>query len=898
LHSYVHPSGRTCALLAACVLIAAGTPLFSTPETAGAIDSAQTIVRVSSENELREALSRLVPQTTVLLAPGTYRLSASLTIASGDVTLAGAGASPGDVQLVAQSSDPDAMPQAIVVTGARVTLTNFTLRGYPDTAVRYVAGAGQPRVRALWFLDNAGAIHAERLSGLAMDGGVIEDSRVQRASTSHYELARDAIVVTGGRGWVVRRNVFRDVRRADGLPRATVRIGAAADNAVVEANTFIDCELEIALAADGGARGPSGVQVRNNFITRAQWMQGAAAITITNAPGARVLHNTALLNGSHPAVIELRSSGTVQGVVRNNLLDGPVVTVGGAAALIESNETDASPAMFVNAAAGDLHLLESATTAIGRAVPEPSVAFDWDGQPRPGDGADIGADEFSAAAAGANLSTLDTSPSRKEGGTTTFAMASTVESSSLTTTATSLPAPWVTQDVGSPSVAGSAAFSSGTFTVKGAGADIWRASDQFRFVYQPLAGDGQVVARVGSLQHTATWAKAGVMIRETLRADAVNAYALVSAGGGLSFQHRAVTGGTSVSVGTAGGAAPVWLRLVRRGSQFTASRSADGVTWTTLGTATLSMGSTVYVGLAVTSNNATTATTATFTNVAVTAGLPTPWVSQDVGSPAVAGSATFSSGTFTVKGAGADIWRASDQFRFVYQPLAGDGQVIARVGSLQHTATWAKAGVMIRETLRADAVNAYALVSAGGGLSFQHRAATGGTSVSVGTAGGAAPVWLRLVRRGSQFTASRSADGVTWTTLGTATLSMGSTVYVGLAVTSHNATTATTATFANVTVWASGVATSQRRLVFTPSPDHSTLVTKYVFEVFPAGANPSTATPARTQDLGKPAVVNGEIAVNVGATIEALAPGSYFSTVRAVGSAGSTRSAPSNTFVR
>ena len=65
--------------------------------------------------------------------------------------------------------------------------------------------------------------------------------------------------------------------------------------------------------------------------------------------------------------------------------------------------------------------------------------------------------------------------------------------------------------------------------------------------------------------------------------------------------------------------------------------------------------------------------------------MPAPWSSQDVGNPAIAGQASYASGTFSVSGAGADIWDTSDQFRFVYQTLNGDGEIVARVDSLQNT---------------------------------------------------------------------------------------------------------------------------------------------------------------------------------------------------------------------
>jgi hypothetical protein len=87
-------------------------------------------------------------------------------------------------------------------------------------------------------------------------------------------------------------------------------------------------------------------------------------------------------------------------------------------------------------------------------------------------------------------------------------------------------------------------------------------------------------------------------------------------------------------------------------------------------------------------------------------------------------------------------------------------------------------------------------------------------------------------------------------------------------------------------------------LTFTASTDHATLVLSYRVDVFKAGVNPSTTAPVVSLNLGKPAVVSGQITVNVGSSMQSLAPGSYFSTVSAIGSASSRRSAPSNTFSR
>jgi regulation of enolase protein 1 (concanavalin A-like superfamily) len=178
--------------------------------------------------------------------------------------------------------------------------------------------------------------------------------------------------------------------------------------------------------------------------------------------------------------------------------------------------------------------------------------------------------------------------------------------------------------------------------------------------------------------------------------------------------------------------------------------------------------------------------------------LPSPWVNQDVGAVATTGSATHSSGTFTVAGSGADIWNGADEFHFVHQPGSGDCSVTARVGSLQNTNAWAKAGVMIREGTGANAKHAMMVVTPGNGLAFQYRNSTGGTSTHVSGGSGAAPYWVRITRTGSTFIGYKSTDGSTWTQVGSTSISMASNVRIGMAVTSHNDGVLCTATFTNV----------------------------------------------------------------------------------------------------
>lgn len=184
---------------------------------------------------------------------------------------------------------------------------------------------------------------------------------------------------------------------------------------------------------------------------------------------------------------------------------------------------------------------------------------------------------------------------------------------------TPLPAPWTTADLGSVAGEGATGLQSGTFIHVSSGTAVGGPADSFRFTSQPLVGDGSIIARVSLQDTTGSWAKAGVMIRESTDVNARQAVMVVSPTNGIAWQYRHNIGGNGVTtVAAADQAAPVWLRLVRAGNTFTGSWSSDGVTWTQAGSTTVLMGSTAVIGLVSTSDNATLLNRSEFTNVTVT----------------------------------------------------------------------------------------------------------------------------------------------------------------------------------------------------------------------------------------------------------------------------------------
>jgi hypothetical protein len=199
-------------------------------------------------------------------------------------------------------------------------------------------------------------------------------------------------------------------------------------------------------------------------------------------------------------------------------------------------------------------------------------------------------------------------------------------------------------------------------------------------------------------------------------------------------------------------------------------------------------------------HNSIGATTGPIWSFTTAASLPSPWVSQDVGSVGIAGSTTFASGVFTVRGSGADIWGAADAFQFAYQTLANDGQIVARVASIQNTNGNAKAGLMFRGNLTAGSAHVILDLQPGGSIEFMTRSANGGQTSWLAGATDPAPTWLKLARAGSTITGYVSADGSTWTTVGSTTIALPATANVGLIVTSHDNTQLNTSTFDSVAV--------------------------------------------------------------------------------------------------
>ena len=179
--------------------------------------------------------------------------------------------------------------------------------------------------------------------------------------------------------------------------------------------------------------------------------------------------------------------------------------------------------------------------------------------------------------------------------------------------------------------------------------------------------------------------------------------------------------------------------------------------------------------------------------------VPPPWQSQDIGSVGVAGGAVYGGGLLTLLASGSDIGNTSDTFHYVYQSLSNNCSLVAQVSLALNTNANAKAGVMIRDSLNANAANAFIGVMPGNRVVFQSRSSDGGGTSSNSVTGLSQSYWVKLAQSGTTLTGYYSVNGVNWTQLGSTTISsMGAANFGGLVFDNNNNSTFNTATFAGI----------------------------------------------------------------------------------------------------
>jgi hypothetical protein len=362
------------------------------------------IVHVSTVAQLQNAVAAIASNTTIIIAPGTYQLTSPLYISGTftNVGIRGATANRDDVVIVGRgmnASNDGGVPFGIWVGGnvRGVTIANLTVRDVYYHPIILNAGAQSP------FIHNVRLVNAGQQvlqanpdgTGGGVDNGIVEYSvfEYETVSRSYYTNGVD---VHTGDNWIIRHNLFRRMRAPAGqLAGPAILMWNGSTNTLVDGNTFIECQREIALGLiERTPNDHTGGVVSNNFIYRSG--PGDVAIHVADSPATQVLHNSILISRTYANPIELRFPHAASVVIANNVLDGNIAARDGATGSLAGNYTNANGGFFVNPALGDLHLTPLATVLVNQVIAVPAGApLDWDGQARPAGAADIGADELS-----------------------------------------------------------------------------------------------------------------------------------------------------------------------------------------------------------------------------------------------------------------------------------------------------------------------------------------------------------------------------------------------------------------------------------------------------------------------------------------------------------------------
>jgi len=184
--------------------------------------------------------------------------------------------------------------------------------------------------------------------------------------------------------------------------------------------------------------------------------------------------------------------------------------------------------------------------------------------------------------------------------------------------------------------------------------------------------------------------------------------------------------------------------------------------------------------------------------------------SGDVGRPAIKGSTGFSDGQYRITGAGANIWAKLDQFQYVWREMTGNFTVMATLRFLGQGNEHRKAGIMVRQSLDADATYADVVIHGNGMPGLQWRSKQGeDTNTFDLPFDGPGVFKVKLVRAGVRIYMYIGKDGAEAKEIAHTEVSFRNPVLVGLVVCSHQADASDSALFSDVSVEAQAAPKAQ-----------------------------------------------------------------------------------------
>lgn len=333
------------------------------------------VVRVRTVDELQRACRAARSGQTILLAPGEYRLEQSLHLTGGlrQVALRGATGRPEEVVLRGRGMFEDArgtVPHGVILAGVEDALiADLTIRDVWFHPVTCQGGEGCRRPRLYHCrLINAGEQFVKAnpgADGVGVEGGTVEHCLFEYEDPPRHDYT-NGVDVIGGRGWVIRHNLFRNLRAPQGqVAGPAILMWKGTRETICEGNLFWNCQRMIHYGLDSNrADDHAGGRIEGNRIWQDPGSSGDCGIALWNSAGTVVRRNTVLLNGSFPNAIEYRFAGTAGARIEQNLCDAAIASRDGGRAELTGNVTGARLDWFVAPAQGDFRLAAAAAARL------------------------------------------------------------------------------------------------------------------------------------------------------------------------------------------------------------------------------------------------------------------------------------------------------------------------------------------------------------------------------------------------------------------------------------------------------------------------------------------------------------------------------------------------------
>lgn len=201
-----------------------------------------------------------------------------------------------------------------------------------------------------------------------------------------------------------------------------------------------------------------------------------------------------------------------------------------------------------------------------------------------------------------------------------------------------------------------------------------------------------------------------------------------------------------------------------------------------------------------------------------------PWTNMEVMPQSIAklpnyGKTTYADSMLTLTASGTGIQSSADHFQFAFQRLIDNGSLVTKLNSLDEVNENCQAGIMMRENGQQNSPFVMLSLSASQGLAFIYRDSIG-NPVKIKFADSSVksfPLWLRINREENKFTAFISKNGTDWTVQDSVSLNIKRDLYAGVAASSGNLESTTTAVFEKTSIEQGNI----KPILKVTSPDNS-----------------------------------------------------------------------------